>query len=141
MGKINMGRVILGGILGGIVFDILDYPVDGVWLAPRWTEQLALLGKSALSTNSLIGFELLGILGGIATIWIYAAIRPRFGPGVKTAVYTGVVVWFLGFFLSNVGFMYLDGLFTKHLTLYTTVGNFFEVVIGTIVGAWFYKET
>ncbi len=140
MGKISDARVILGGIVAGIVYDILDYLVDGLWLGPHWNGQLALLGKQNFSTNTWIGFNLLGILGGIAAIWIYAAIRPRFGPGLKTAIYAGVVTWFLGFFLPNTAFMYLSHLFTKHLALYTTVGAFFEVVIGTIVGAWLYKE-
>lgn len=35
MGRINMGRVILGGIVAGIVNDILGYLVDGVILAPQ----------------------------------------------------------------------------------------------------------
>jgi len=140
MGKINVGRWLLGGIAGGIVFDLLDFPVDGVWLAPHWSEQLGLLGKPALSTNNWIVFNLIGILGGLATIWIYAAIRPRFGPGVKTAIYAGFVAWFLTSLMPNAGFMWSMGLFTKHLTLYTTVGNFFEIIIATIVGAWLYKE-
>ena len=38
MGKVNMGRVILGGIVAGIVADVLGYVVDGVILAPRWAE-------------------------------------------------------------------------------------------------------
>jgi hypothetical protein len=140
MGKINVGRVILGGIVGGIVADLLDYPVDGLWLGPIWGHQMTLLGKTAFSTNAWIGFDLVGIVGLIFAIWIYAAIRPRFGPGVKTAIYAGVVAWVLGTLLPNASFMYVAGLFSKHLTLYTTVGGFFEVVIGTIVGAWLYKE-
>jgi hypothetical protein len=36
--------------------------------------------------------------------------------------------------------MYVGGLFSKHLTLYTTLGGLVEVVVGTIAGAWIYKE-
>ncbi len=140
MGKISVGHVILGGIVAGIVYDLLDYLVDGLWLGPHWNGQLMLLGRQPFSTYSWIGFLLLGILGGIAAIWIYASIRPRFGPGPKTAIYAGVVTWFLGFLLPNTAFMYLSHLFTRHLTLYTTVGAFFEVVIGTLAGARLYKE-
>jgi hypothetical protein len=38
MGKINVGRWILGGIIAGVVADILGTLVDGVILAPRWTD-------------------------------------------------------------------------------------------------------
>jgi hypothetical protein len=49
MGKINLGRVILCGIVAGIVADILGYLVDGVWLAPAWANQMKKLGHPALS--------------------------------------------------------------------------------------------
>lgn len=140
MGKINLGRVILGGIVAGIVGDLLDFPVDGVWLAPRWAHDMSLLGHDAFSANTWIGFNLLGIVVGIVAIWIYAAIRPRLGPGVKTAIYAGVVVWILAFLVPNASFMYVAHLFSKHLTFYTTLGALVEVVVGTIAGAALYKE-
>jgi len=141
MGKINMGRVILGGIVGGIVGDVLDIPVDGIWLAPRWTYEMGLLGHSAMTAGTWVGFDVLGIVIGIVAVWIYAAIRPRLGPGVKTAIYAGVVTWILAFLVPNAAFMYVMHLFSKHLTLYTTLGALVEVVVGTIAGAALYKET
>ncbi|MGA2570997.1 MAG: hypothetical protein ABSF23_10805 [Terracidiphilus sp.] len=140
MGKINVGRVILGGIVAGVVADVLDYPVDSLWLAPRWARDMDLLEKHIFSANTWIGFDLLGILGGLVAIWLYAAIRPRFGPGVKTAIYAGLAVWILGTLLPNASFMCVAGLFSKHLAFYTTAGGLVEVVVGTIVGAWLYKE-
>lgn len=141
MGKINVGRLILGGIVAGIAIDLLDYFVDGVWLAPRWADGMALLGKTGFSSVQLIWFNVLGLLTGIAAVWVYAAIRPRFGAGVKTAFYAGIVVWILSTLLPNVGFMYAAKLFSKHLTLYTTLGGLVEVLFGTIAGASVYRET
>jgi hypothetical protein len=140
MGKINIGRVILGGIVAGIVGDLLDYPVDGLWLKPLWDYDMGLLGRTSFSSSMWIGFDLLGIVTGIVAIWIYAAIRPRLGAGLKTAIYAGVVVWILGTLVPNASFMYVGGLFSKHLTLYTTLGGLVEVVVGTIAGAALYKE-
>jgi hypothetical protein len=140
MVKMNMGRVILGGIVAGIVSDILDFPIDGLWLAPRWTQGMNALGRHGLMPNQWIGFDLLGIAGGIIAIWIYAAIRPRYGAGIGTAVKAGVTAWILGTLLPNVAFMYVGHLFSRRLTLYTTLGALVEVVIGTIVGAALYKE-
>jgi len=140
MGKINMGRVVLGGIVAGIVGDILDYPVDGVWLAPRWMHEMTILGHPTFTTGMWIGFDVLGIVTGILAVWIYAAIRPRFGAGLKTAIRAGVVTWILATLVPNASFMYVSALFTKHLALYTTLGGLVEVVVGTIVGAWLYKE-
>jgi hypothetical protein len=141
MGKINVGRLILGGIVAGIAINLLDYVVDGVWLAPRWANGMALLGKSGLSPVQIIWFNVLGLLTGFAAIWLYAAIRPRFGAGAKTAIIAGLAVWFIGVLLPNVGFMYVSKLFSEHLTLYTTLGGIVEVVFGTLAGASVYRES
>lgn len=140
MGKINVGRWILGGIVAGIVGDILDFPVDGVWLAPMWNQQMAALGRTPLATNQIIMFNLFGIVIGLVAIWIYAGIRPRFGPGVKTAIYAGIATWILAFLVPNASFMYVQQLFSRHLTLYTTLGALVECVVGAIAGAALYKE-
>jgi len=140
MGKINVGRLILGGIVAGIVGDLLDFPIDGVWLANRWTVGLRALGHPGFGTSQIVWFNLLGLVTGLVAIWIYAGIRPRFGAGVKTAIYAGVATWILGFLVPNAAFMYVVGLFSKHLTLYTTIGNLVECVVGAIAGAALYKE-
>jgi len=73
-------------------------------------------------------------------IWVYAAIRPRFGAGVGTAIIAGVAVWVVGSLIPNVSFMWVGGLFTKHLTAFTTAGALGEIVIGAVAGAALYKE-
>jgi len=100
-----------------------------------------LLGHVEFSPDQWIYFNVLGLIGGIALIWVYAAIRPRFGAGVLTAIYAGVAVWFIGTLLPNLSFMWVAGLFSKHLTLYTTAGALVEVVLGAVVGAALYKES
>jgi len=120
--------------------DLLGYLVDGLMLSQQWSDDMILMGKSEFSTTQLIEFNLLGIVSGLIAIWIYAGIRPRFGAGVKTAIYAGIAVWILGVLVPNASFMYVAGLFSKHLTLYTTLGGLVEVVVGTIAGAVLYKD-
>ncbi len=36
MGKINWGRVLLGGLLAGIVVNVFEYVTNGVVLASDW---------------------------------------------------------------------------------------------------------
>ncbi|MGA3263525.1 MAG: hypothetical protein ABSC47_05710 [Terracidiphilus sp.] len=140
MGKINIGRVILGGLVAGIVADILGYLVDGILLASKWDAGMIALLRPAFTTNQLIWFNVIGLAGGIAMIWIYAAIRPRFGAGVMTAAYAGVAVWFVGTLLPNLSFMWVTGLFGRRLTAYTTAGALVEIVVAAIAGAALYKE-
>jgi hypothetical protein len=140
MGKINVGRLIVGGIVAGIAIDLLDYLVDGIWLAPRWADGMALLGRPGFSQVQIILFNVIGLLTGIVAIWVYVAIRPRFGPGIKTAVWAGLAVWLLTTLFPNATFMHVAHLFPNHLTLYTTLGGLVEVVFGTVAGASVYRE-
>jgi hypothetical protein len=140
MKKINLARLLLGGIVAGIVGDGLDYFVDGVLLSQKWSDELLSLGRSGFSTAQIIEFNLLGIVFGIASILIYVAFRRLFGPGLITAIYAGITAWVLGALLPNLGLMLVTGLFSKHLTLYTTAGALVEVVLGTVAGAFLYKD-
>lgn len=140
MGKINLGRLILGGIVAGIVGDILGYGVAGWLLQQSWANAMKALGHGGFSSSALILFNLFGIVTGLVAVWIYVAIRPRFGPGVKTAIYAGIATWVLGALLPNASFMYAAGLFPRDLTLYTTMGALVEISVATIIGAALYKE-
>ena len=140
MGKMNVRRSILGGIVAGMVFNILDYLVDVVILGPQWTEGFKALGHNGFSLNQLIGSSLTGLVGGTVAVWIYVGIRPRFGAGLKTAIYAGLAVWVVGILLPNIIFMRIFGLFPSRLTLMTTLGALVETVPGAVAGAAIYKE-
>jgi hypothetical protein len=131
--------LILGGIVAGIVADVLGFLAHGVLLAPRWADRMKTLGRLGFVTNQWIWFNLFGIASGIFVLWLYAAIRPRYGPGPKTAS-AGLAVWFIGVLLPNAGFMWAGGLFSAHLTLYTTLGGIVEWVAGALAGAALYQE-
>jgi hypothetical protein len=140
MGRINIGRLLLAGIVAGIVSDALGYLVDGMLLQQRWADEMLAMGRSEFSIEQIVWFNVLGLVAGILLIWVYAAIRPRFGAGVGTALIAGVAVWVIGSLLPNLGFMWVGGLFSKHLTAFTTAGNLVEVLAGAVAGAALYKE-
>jgi len=95
MGKINIGRLILAGLVAGLISDALAYLVDGVILAERWSDGMAFLNHSQFSAMQWVWFNVVGLLGGMVAVWIYVGIRPRFGAGPVTAIYAGIAVWLL----------------------------------------------
>lgn len=141
MGKINIGRVLLGGIVAGIVGNILGYLVDGLLLAPQWTAAMTALGKTEFSVNQLIVFNVLGLLNGILLVGVYAMIRSRYGAGPKTAVYAGLIVWAIGTLVPNASLMGATGLFPQNLTAMTTAAAIVELIIAALAGAALYKES
>src|SRR6266849_3466799 len=90
MGKINAGRVVLGGLLTGLVLNAFDFVVNGMWLGDEWNAAMKALGKPEMSGSLIVWFVVADFLAGIFLVWLYAAIRPRFGAGPKTAVYAGL---------------------------------------------------
>jgi hypothetical protein len=98
------------------------------------------LGTPEFTTAQLVLFNVLGLAQGIFAIWLYAAIRPRYGAGPKTAVCAGVAAWVAILLLPNISFMSASGLFPANLTFWTTAGGIVEMVIGTLVGAALYRE-
>jgi hypothetical protein len=141
MGKINMGRVIVAGLVAGLVADALGYLTDGILLASQWADGMKALGHDNFSPNQWIWFNALGLVSGIAVIWVYAAIRPRFGAGPKTAVFAGLAVWVVGALLPNLSFMWFGGLFSHQLMVMTTLGGAVEIVAGALAGGALYKES
>ena len=140
MGRIKIGRLILGGLVAGLISDALAFLVDGVILAERWSDSMILLGHPQFSTMQWVWFNLAGLLGGLVAIWIYVGIRPRFGAGPVTAVYAGFVVWLLVSAIPNFEFMRVLGFFHRQITIFTTLGALLEIVVGTVLGAALYAE-
>src|SRR5471030_222294 len=95
MGKINWTRVLLGGLLAGLVINIVEFITNGVVLAADWDAAMKKAGTTTMGGGAMGALVIWGFLMGIGAIWLYAAARPRFGPGMKTAVLTGVAFWVL----------------------------------------------
>jgi hypothetical protein len=140
MGKINFGRVIAGGLLAGVVINVLEFLLNGPILGPQWAAAMESMNRAVpTGAGSTIGYIIWGFVLGIGLVWLYAAVRPRFGPGVKTAVLAGLVVWFFAWFLGF-GSTVLVGMFPTNLVLVTLVWAIFELPIATAIGGWLYQE-
>jgi len=139
MGKINMGKVLIGGLVAGVVLNIFDFILHGVILMEDWTAAMTALNKPALGGSATAVFVGLDFLGGILLVWIYAAIRPRFGPGVNTAIIAGLAGWALAGLLPTL-FQVPMGLFPMKLLWLPLAVSLVFVPLATVAGAWAYKE-
>jgi hypothetical protein len=139
MGKINVGRVILGGIVAGLVIDAGEFVLNGLILEKDWNAAMQSLGKPPVGGQAVAIFMALGFLVGITMIWIYAAIRPRLGPGPKTAICAGLIVWTLTTLYGVLGQL-PTGIFPNKLLLAGLVWGLFELPLAALAGAALYKE-
>lgn len=140
MNKINVGRVLLGGIVAGIVIDIFEGVLNGVVLSNQWAVVMTGLGKTGtMSIKQIAAFNVWGLVTGILIVGVYAAMRPRLGAGPKTAICAGLVIWATAYMLGSAAPVFLH-LFPVGLVATGLAVGLVETMIAGIAGAYFYKE-
>jgi len=139
MSSINMGRVVVGGLVAGLLINVSEFVLNAVVLANDMNAAMAALNRPPVDNRMIVWFVLLAFGIGIMAVWVYAAVRPRFGPGVQTAVCASLVIWGLAYLYPNLTFIVL-GLFPTRLMIIATVWGLVEVLVAGVAGAWIYTE-
>ncbi len=138
---INTGKIVAGGLLAGVVFNVGDFLINTVLLAQQSAEMMRRLGLDPTafeSPSAMVPWIVIDFMFGLLVVWTYAAIRPRFGPGVTTAVMAGLIP-FLGATLVLGGFTSM-GLFTLNMFVMSSIASLVNTIVGSIAGAWAYTE-
>ncbi len=139
MGKINGGRVLLGGLVAGVVLNIGEFIFNGLLYAEKMKEFNAQFNLPQVTDAFVAKAVALTFVAGFVVIFIYAAIRPRFGAGAMTAVIAGLILWFGYYFYAGL-LIASAGLSPMDVTLIGLFWGLVELPLATVVGAWFYKE-
>lgn len=79
--------------------------------------------------------SVLAFAAGILTLWLYTAIRPRYGPGTKTAALAGFALWVIGAMGAANWSSY--GLIPLNVFLVWAVVWLPAWIVGALAGAWF----
>jgi hypothetical protein len=84
-------------------------------------------------------FILRGLTLGILCVLLYAAVRPRLGAGVKTAVTVGILIFLVGTLFPPFG-LTMQAFASAQVLLGTIVWNAIQLPAATVAGAWLYRE-
>lgn len=139
MNKINFGRVVIGGLLAGLVMNIGEFVFNDFVLGPQMKAWFAAHNFPEPGGSFIAIAVSLTFILGMVIVLIYALIRPRLGPGVKTAIVTGLIAYFIVYVYSGVINGVMFGL-TGSLICTSLVWGLVEYVLAAIAGAWLYKE-
>ena len=139
MSQINIGGVLKGGVAAGVIMNISEFILNVPVAGAQMDAELASHNLPPVSSAAIATFTFVTLLLGIATVWLYAAIRPRLGPGPKTAIVAGVFVWALSYLYASV-FFYMLGTQTLGLVVLGVVWSGIEMIIASSVGAYLYTE-
>ena len=141
MAGMNLGRVVGGGLLAGLVMNVIDALTNAAVLGARWNEETKRLGidmSDQAQSQALMGWVTFDFLCGIVLVWLYSSIRPRYGPGPKTAVIAGLAVWLITH-LAFAAWVF-TGLYSFGVVAASSLGGFVAAVAGGLAGCSLYKE-
>ena len=135
----NYARIVLGGLLAGLVLNIGEFLLNDFMLGNQMKDFMSRHNFTDPGVNFMIVAVGLTFVMGIVLVLGYALIRPRLGPGVKTAIITGLLAWFCVYFYCGVINGVLFGIPTGTM-LMVLVWGLVQYPVAAIAGAWLYKE-
>jgi hypothetical protein len=134
-----MSRVITGGLVAGLIVNIgetiLNIPLAGA----EMEQALQARNLPPVGGGAIAYFVVMCFLLGILMVWTYAAVRPRLGPGPKTAVIVALLAWFMSLVWSG-GAQVAMGIMPLKLTMVGLAWGLGELVIASLAGAKVYRE-
>ena len=141
MGRINVGKVIVGGLVAGVVMNILDFLINNYLL--KGTFDAALIARNLspdamMATNIITQMVALDFVMAIVLVFTYAAIRPRFGAGPKTAIIAALILAAATSTLA--GYFTAMGFFPWSTWVAGTVASTANFLVSGLVGGAFYNE-
>lgn len=139
MSQINYVGVLKGGVVAALIMLVSEAVLNVPIIGAQMDRELAARNLPGVSGGAFGVFTILTLLLGFLTVWLYAAIRPRLGPGPRTAMVAGLVVWATTYLYSAIAFGVL-GVNSMGLIIVSIVWTLIEMIVASAAGAYFYNE-
>lgn len=132
----NTKRIIVGGLLAGLIITIGETVLNLLIIGK---DVQASLHQSPMGTTPIGVFVLRCLVLGAVSVLLYAAMRPRLGPGPKSAITAGILVFLIGTLFPAFG-LAMNGVFPARALLTAIIWGAIELPLATVAGAWLYRE-
>ncbi len=139
MTKLNVRRVILGGLAAGLTYNVINWLGHGVIFKATSSEAMAELEMASPSAGQTVQLWMIWLMYGMTLAWVYAAIRPRFGPRLGTAIRAAIVVWIVGIVVPALPMAVL-GFASMQMVLVDFLVGFVGLAVGGALAGYLYKE-
>ena len=139
MSGINGKRVVIGGLAVGLLLNGTESFFNMVLIAKDQADSLKALHLPEIPGGAIGYYVAWGFVQGLITVWLYAAFRPRLGPGPRTAAAAGLVVWGLAYAIPALGNA-KTGIMPWGLTWKCLGWSLVEAPVTALLGGWLYRE-
>ncbi len=139
---INTKKVLVGGLVAGVIINVVDFATNTFILGARMKAETDAfkpgLSDQMMQGSSIASYVIMDLVLGFALIWTYAAIRPRFGAGARTAVYAALLFWLLAL-IFTAGYRQM-GIMSPGLWWTFAFIGLVNFLIAGVAGAALYSE-
>ncbi len=139
MAGINMIKLLVGGVVAGLVYNIGQTLIHVVLFAEASAALTETMGAPEPTGRVIAVFWGLGFIIGITMIGVYAAIRPRCGPGPGTAIGAAIITFILAE-LVPAGFYIASGILDFGMYLQFMIATFAVLCAAALAGGMLYSE-
>ena len=141
MKNVNWGRFVLGALIVTAICFVSDAFLHQRVVSDQWQAVVAALGATVPEHAgfSMIWFVVFEAGRGFLAMYVYVLLRPRLGPGVKTATWAGVVTW-VAFSLAGPAQFIPLGFYSTTLWFTVAIYQLVFTIIAAIMGAAPYSE-
>jgi hypothetical protein len=139
MGNINIGRVILGGLVAGLLLNIGEVVLNDLILGAQMKSFFAAHNFVEPGGSFIVAAVGLTFVMGIMLVLGYACIRTRCGPGPKTAFIAALFAWFAVYCYSGIINGIMFGIPPATMAVIIVFG-LVEYSLAALAGAYLYKE-
>jgi hypothetical protein len=133
----NYPRILLGGVVSGVIWTIASSLVT-LLFGQDFATAIPDNRLAAPSVGLVTFLVTVNLLEGIWAIWLYAAMRPRFGAGPKTALTAGLAWWIISSLVDVTWGSF--GFVPDRAIIGPVAASLPAILISSFVGAWLYKE-
>jgi hypothetical protein len=137
MTAINWRRVLVCGIVTGVVWSVLS-AISTRLLGADFNSAVPGNRLFAPSAGLAAFLFTVNLAGGIWSMWLYAAIRPRYGATARTAAVAGFSWWVVSSLADATWGSF--GLVPIKALLRLSAVSLPEMIVAALIGAWHYKE-
>ena len=139
--QISVPRLIIGGVVAGLVVFLLDGVLHGVVLQSRWAAAMSGIGRPVASgdAGSFKWFITSGIFTGLAAVAIYVGLRGSMGAGPRTAIVAGLLAWLLAIPVPLLSLVPMHVFGRSMLVIWAVLGAI-PIVVGTLAGGAIYRD-
>jgi len=136
----NWKRIVIGGVVSAAALFVMEAIAGMLGTAKIYEAMMQRLHLTMPMDAKAFAFDgFVSLLFGLLLAWVYAAMRPRYGAGAKTALRAALAVW-LPLHVVGTGYQVELGMTTLREGAILSGAALIMVCVAALIAGWIYRE-